>query len=442
MADLVRVYRRWALARLVALAPPSLAAGALALWQGLKLQAGSATQWIDLTCLGAAVVLFAFVGALTLRTLLCYGRFRAGRIEAARQVRRELEPAGPVAFVVFSLVVFVAVLPACFPPPEPLPDLPVPAVSLLPRLSVPEPIARVAHPGGTDRSTPPPSRPEPRRANEGLTLAVPLAIEPGEARFFQEQDDPVTPWRLEPTQRFDRLGVPDPTKPLQWLDPELNVEVMLVTPSGKLDNGNEKDLDVRGDLEMRGAGVRLTYDLPTDRDESLRFHYQMFGLAATNDVVDIAESSLDELLVWQRFGATYHWRLLGYTTDATLDFSFFAGVMADNLLTDAQGGVASEVLRISPYLGCEIGFWQHGPVGAVFRVGQTLPTNLTGATALVTDVSAVLRVDLSNGLSVHFGYSGYWAHFRDHQKKLTDVDGHENAVLMLHGPVLGLDLRF
>ncbi|GEM_PF-7071043 len=435
MPDLRRVYRRWLIRKLSILTPAVGVAVALSWRQAGRLQAGSTTLWIDLACLGASLLLAGFCGGLSVRALLCYRRFRSGDAGAARQSRRELEPAGPVAFVAFSLVVFVGVLPACFPPLGPLAEFPLPIRTVL------EERRKSAAPAAAEERVPPPSRAEAKREPRGLPLSVPLAIEPGEARILEDQEEPRTPWTEERSSGFARLGVPDANRPFEWMAPELHVEVLLLQPTGTFAT-QEGDVDIDRDLGMRGAGLRFTYDLATDRDEGLRFHYQFFGLSASKDYVEISEASIDDLLVWQRFGATYLWRLLGYTSDAELDFSVFAGAMGDNLLSDGENDVAAELVRVSPYFGIEAGFWQRGPVGAVFRLGQTLPVNLTGGTALVTDLTALLRVDFTDGLSLHFGYAAYWAHFRDHAERFTDTDGHEKVAMMLHGPVVGIDLRF
>lgn len=418
--------------KLQLLLPASAAAAALGVRQALRLDSLSSNLWIDLACLGASTVLTLVCAWLALRSFLCYRR-------TSRPMRHELDAAGPVGIVVLSLVALVAVLPSCFPPQTPVPDLPariVAASAVVPPQEVPRKQELVAIAGHGTPVAPPAVEPKPRHRNSGLLLSV----ETVEGRIFDFQEEEPSPWNLEAPQTYHRLGVP--TKPYEWMPPELHIDVLLLEPDGNLNTTENVKIDFDEDLEMRGAGLRLYYDLATARDEGLRFQYQFYGLTAGADLIDLPDAGADELIIWQRFGVSYNWQLLGYSSDAALDFSFALGVMGDNLLTAAHGGVASEVIRLSPYVGAEIGFWQNGPAGLVFRMGQTVPVNISGAEAQVTEFTALFRLDLSKGLSAHLGYGMTWARFRDFSKRASDKGETDEMTLRLQGPVFGFDLRF
>lgn len=432
MPDLSKAYRRWRNRKLLLLLPAVAAAAALGTRQALRLDAASGSLWIDLACLGASAMLAAVCVWLSIRSALCSRR-------RSRSMRHELDSAGPVGIVVLSLVALVAVLPSCFPPHDPVPDVPV-RVLLAARGAVETAPPELVAAGSEETAVAPPAvNVEPKRRSQGLLLGV----ETVESRIVDPQEDEPRPWTLEPRDpAYHRLGVPDARKPFQWMSPEIHVDVLLLKPGGEMEMPDETEVDLGEDLEMRGAGLRLYYDLPTARDEALRFQYQFFGLSAGASSIEIGEPEADDFLVWQRFGVSYYWQLLGYTSDATFDFAISVGLMGDSLLTAAHGGLTAEQLRVSPYFGAEIGFWQNGPAGLVIRVGQTTPLNLTGATANVTELTVLFRVDFTEGLSAHIGYGSTWARFRDYSKRGSDDGEQEEMMLLLHGPVFGFDLRF
>ena len=118
------------------------------------------------------------------------------------------------------------------------------------------------------------------------------------------------------------------------------------------------------------------------------------------------------------------------------------GVVGDSLLTTAQGGVADEVIRLSPYLGMEVGLWQQGPAGILLNFSHTFPTNITGAAARVTQLSALFRIDFAQAWSLHMGYFGIRGRFQDFSGKMTWQGSDEEMEVFLHGPTFGIDLRF
>ncbi len=440
MPDLDRYYRRWFLQRLAALLPAVAGAVGIAVRQAFLLDFHSSTLWIHLACLGAAVVLGGFCAFLAAECLVCRLRFRSGNHGSARELRRDLDLAGPAGIVCLSLVVLMAVLPACFPPLDPIPMMPLRRAALqVPTIAALDPTPTVSSSEGDA------ARRSPSAKGEGTQTPPSMlqAVRPSGARFFDvEQEDQPYEWLAERPPHLRRLGVPDRDKPFEWMRPELHVELALFDPSGTLSRDEGKSLDFDHDLDMRGAGVRLWYDLPTTRSGSLRLQYQFFGMTAGEDLEDAADPSRASLLVWQRLGCAYLWQVAGYTSDAEFDLSVFAGMMGDHLLASAYGGVASELLRLSPYIGAEFAFWQSGPVGVAFRFGQTIPVNLTGADAQVTEVSVLLRLDVSSGMSVAVGYAAYWAKFGSYPQQFSTEGGREELSLRLQGPTLAFDVRF
>jgi hypothetical protein len=183
----------------------------------------------------------------------------------------------------------------------------------------------------------------------------------------------------------------------------------------------------------------LDYYVPTGPGEAVEFQYRLLGMTSGDGSAD---PDLSSLLLWQRFAATYAWQVEGYHSDATFDLTVLCGVMGDLLLTSAYDGLASEQLRLSPYLGFEFGFWQTGPAGLILHLGQSIPLNVTGATAKVTDASAHLRFDLSHGLSMQIGYAGFWGEFRGYDQKFSDDGERSEMSVRLHGPSFGVDVRF
>jgi hypothetical protein len=218
---------------------------------------------------------------------------------------------------------------------------------------------------------------------------------------------------------------------------------MVLDPSGSLLSDSETSVDIDGEMEMESAGLRLYYDLPTGRDQALRLHYEIYALSTAGEL-EVSEASIRDLLLWQRVGLTYLWQLTGYSSDATFDCSMFLGAMGDTLLADdsGAGGEISGKTRISPYVGIEMGFWQRGPAGLLFRLGQTVPFNVHEVTASVTDAAAVFRVDFSPSLSLHIGYAWYWARFKSYVDSFSSRGEEEELTLRMQGPMIGLDLRF
>lgn len=438
MADLDRHYRRWLLQRLAALLPAVVGAASVAVRQAIILDLDSSALWIHLACLGAAVVLGGFCSFLAIQCLLCRRHLRTRDYRSARELRRDLDLAGPAGIVCLSLVVLIAVLPACFPPLDPLPTLP------LRRMALPIPPVPALNPPFAPTENNSAASDVSAKKEESRTPSDTLrAVRPSDARFYDlEQEDSPYEWLAERPPHLGRLGVPDRDKPFDWMRPGLHVELALFDPAGTLSREDGAALDFDHDLDMRAAGVRLWYDLPTTRSGSLRFQYQLIGMTAGEALEDAADPSRSSLLVWQRLGWAYLWQLAGYTSDAEFDLSIFAGVMGDHLLASAYGGAASELLRLSPYVGGEFGFWQGGPAGLSFRFGQTIPVNLTGADARVTEVTVLLRLDVSDRMSLAVGYAAYWAKFASYPEQFSTENKREDLSLRLHGPTLALDVRF
>jgi len=142
---------------------------------------------------------------------------------------------------------------------------------------------------------------------------------------------------------------------------------------------------------------------------------------------------------WDHFTAAYTRRLTGWTSHATFDFSASVGVTADHLrsvagIPDPQG------VKFAPYVGLDLGFWKENAVGLLLHAGESLALTTFGSSLGVTDVSALLRLDLTERISIHGGYRILLLKYKsDGLASSAGVDVlHES----LTGPIVGLDVRF
>ncbi|HEV3026304.1 MAG TPA: hypothetical protein VG457_01965, partial [Planctomycetota bacterium] len=108
----------------------------------------------------------------------------------------------------------------------------------------------------------------------------------------------------------------------------------------------------------------------------------------------------------------------------------------------AAQGIADPGLdpKFAPYVGIDLAFWQHQPLGFIVHVGESIPIAVVGSALGMTDVSAQIRWDLSERVSIHGGYRILLLKY-----KYDDVSGSAGAIALhenLTGPILGVDIRF
>jgi hypothetical protein len=136
----------------------------------------------------------------------------------------------------------------------------------------------------------------------------------------------------------------------------------------------------------------------------------------------------------------YTRRLAGYSRQATFDLAVSVGACAD--FFRAAEGISDPGLhpKFAPYAGLDIAFWQHEPLGFLVHVGEALPITLVGSALGMTDLSAQIRWDLSERVSLHGGYRILLLRY-----KYDDVSNTPGPVALhqsLTGPILGVDIRF
>ncbi len=452
MPDLSRGYRSWLWRRLSMLAPACGGAGLLVVHHSSQMFGATSMLWIHFASLCLALFLLAFTGWLTLRCVSCYFSHRKMLIPLRRRTRRELSQAGWMGMVCLSLLPVLALLPGTFR--DISRSIPTHLLEVTRLLKVtpprPTPEERKMAVQVVERPARPTVKPQPPTPEKNTEEPSPLPLQlhavetqPAYVYSFQEEEKTADPWTFVNPPRLDRLGVPDPLKPFDWMLPQVQVGFLLPrATTGTLSSNGKTRLYLEDDLDMRSAGFHLEFDVPVSRDDSLLLLYEPIGFSSNADLADDPDGELGEYILWQRLGIFYAHRFAGYTSESIFDFSVTAGMMGDSLLTVADGGIANEVVRLSPAFGMELGLWQQGPAGFLLNLNQALPLNLTGATARVTEISVRLRIDFTRSLSIHFGYFAIRGRFQDFAGKMTTKGAEEEMEVSLSGPTFGIDLRF
>jgi hypothetical protein len=459
MADILRAYRRWLARRLSYLLPIFALALGLNAWLAVGVDS---ERWLKAISLVLSGICLAFLGYLLFETLACAALQARGERRAARTLRTHLAISWRIAAV--CVVVFAVLIVAPYFARTPGPEAPrearlrrsyvqapdaapaeftqtPPVKEAPPALAAAEPAAEPPQPAPPRPDiVPPKADVPPRLVMEEKEFGAPLALAPF-LRPPQEpartpEPDPLSvesiPFRPEmnPPAANDPLGpgttgVDRPGLRGEESDelpaPTLRLDVLLFSMEGY----------------GRGGGAGLEGDYPLSRDGSLHVSYFGIGFGKGKE--------LDELQsewVWHRLTLGYLHRLAGFTRHAGFDLAITIGASVDRFANEVGPEEIDTKARISPYVAVDVGIWQGGPFGFVLHAGQSIPFNMTGSSSAVTDVSATLRVDLSERLSLFAGYRMLWVELKEYPENLVASHAHHEFDSTLAGPLVGLELRF
>lgn len=460
MPDLRRAYRRWALRNGILFGAAWAAAAAVTV---RVLGASEVEVWARLAAGAVAVLALGFLTALG-ASFAAFVKLQArGRRARARALRRQLRPYGRLAAGTLAVLALLACVPRAFlreperPTEEPRRRVAVrapkdrPGAAELVRAPAAEETEVRAE---TPAPAPERSTPEIRPLLEGLPSRVILEETPAERAFASSAPEPessrapeapsgdegeergLPPLRLTvadlegPSEGFvGALVVDRPGKP--WED----VAGAALYAEARLDA-----LLLSMDGYRHGAGAALEVELPFDRARSFRAGVLTMAFMYDEHLEDVTEDGAS----FSGLHATleYVLKILGYTRRAPLDLAVAAGIAADRFASREGPETADPAGRISPWISVEAGFWQAGTAGFIVRAGQAIPANLTGATAAVTDLTVLVRLDLSERVSIHAGYRLVRVRLRDYPRALAQGGGAEEMEETMGGPLLGLDVRF
>ncbi len=461
MVDILRAYRRWLIKRLSYLLPVFLCALAANVWLAVGVET---ERWFKVISLVISGLSLSALGYLLFETLSCAALQARGDRRAARALRGQLAMSWRVTGV--CIVVFTALLYAPLLLRVPSPEAPraaharqsfvviepaSPDFTQIPPAQE-QPALAAAEQAGPVAQTPasaPPTRPDIRP----VIADVPSRLEVEEkefdppmaaAPFLQPPQDP--PRRVEP----DSMGLENlvyrPEIPRLEAFPPAEYGLMVVNRLGLRGEEDENAPPPTFRLDFllvsmegygRGGGTGLEGDYPVGRDGSVHVAYLGVGFGKGQE--------LDELQsewVWHRLTLGYQHRVLGYTRHAAFDLALTVGASVDRFMNEVGPEEIDTKARISPYAAVDIGIWQGGPFGFVLHAGHSLPFNLTGSSSAVTDVSAIVRVDVSERFSFFAGYRMLWMDLKEYPENLVTSHAHEEFESSMAGPLIGFEYRF
>lgn len=442
MVDGARVYRRWLWKKLCLLAPVLLVVLMLAIGIALETRL---PFWLKFPSVAIAASLAVLLGFLSLAARRSARLALEGRRGEARILRSELRLSPWAAVLSLLLLVPLFLLPSMFhegpqapaivrrrPPPSPAIGRSNIVVPVDPTIPEPEP-----PPLPVAEAEPPAPEPRLHPALSDLPRAITLAdsdfalLRP-ELPALPDQDPrpPVpeerdtAPFHLALADYLqlrtpgpsplgiDRAGMPDERDPEAWPALQVAVEMMVALPS-------------RG---LYGAVWEVSFELPIDARDLLQITGLVAGLSDKEGPVE-----LEPTLAWYRGEAAFVHRIVGYTRHAPLDLAAGAGLSLDWATTHEAGLETEPAFRFAPWAGVDLALWHEGGLGFLFHAGQSFATPLSDSSS-VTDLKAVVKLDLSESLSLSAGYRYLRFRFLDHGSK--ELGG------SLSGPLFGLDVRF
>lgn len=432
--DVKRAYGRWLKRRLLWIVPSLVLSCTVGLH--LLLHPGL-SSWVRIPSLTLATGVISIFMALAAQTLLVAREKSRGRHRQAQLLRKELRPYPGIGLLSLLLLLALMRVPSLFPEPPPV-RVPVvhrragPTIAANPALPAVVPAAPSA-PAAEAPAPPPQIVPEIARPPELPLLwddlwPPPRPIvredpEPGMDRFGMKHrpgvDDSFLSEFAGASKPFDRAGLPSEFDAESWQPPELDVEVMLVARSGL----------------WRGGAMETSFDLPFGRDDSLRLTYLLVVLTDQEKLDGIQPN-----FGWQRGTLEYVRRLAGHERQSTFDLAFRIGFAIDHLRI-REGDLRYDIsFRYSPWVGVEAALWEDDGVGMIVQAGHSFATRLGGSTSSVTDLKAVVRINLGERSSVELGYRILSVRFRDQVPDEGELVDRMSQAFM--GPIAGLAVRF
>jgi hypothetical protein len=414
----------------------------------------SAAAWLRVVSLGTSGLILALIGSFLVQTLHCSRLHASGNRAGARLLREQLAPSGRAALAAAFLLAIVNLIPYLIPPiPErsPIPPsgrrAPLPVQPDLPEATAPVtegplPTSELAELPATPHP-PPPLPPLPEGLPVRLTMEEPEALQlnptwvslpGGLPQVPQEQavDDTREgfpryrpdlqdgfPYSFESvTLSFARMGAPREGHPEEWLPPEMRLEVTFLRGHG------------------RGTEIAFLLDVPIGPDDSISASVGMARL----DEAEFLEGSTGDY--WQRVVIAYTRRLAGHTRQAGFDLSVSIGISADRYRMEGPDGPSSPGPRLSPYVAVDATLWQQTAAGLFLHAGYSFPINLTGASSGVLDLSATMRIDLTESISIHAGYRYLILRLQEYEEVFLGPEASPAVTERYSGPIVGIDIRF
>lgn len=399
MVDRLRAYRCWLARRMVVIGP--CLAGTIAALVHFSLE--PAPVAVRILCVSFTGLILAVLGYFLVESALA-ARHRG---PASRLFRFHVRPYAEVSLALLLLLVGLLLAPELVrsSPKAPEPE---------------EPIATRGEPTGagsreeavvspTHRPVPIPGRSTPPEDREIAKLPTSLRSEPlqDEAQDTPEDLRKRENPRLEDLlpgdgldARLIRRGLPPDGRPDLLPPTEARLGVYLLWE----------------DAEVEGGGLALEFDFPVSKSDAVRVSILAVSTGTPEQAVEDPEAE------WTHITAELVHRFAGYEATSVFDFAVGIGVSAD-LFRGAQDAA------ISPYFSIEVAVWPVDSFGLVLHASQTLPVEITGASASITDLRLFVRWDATDALSIHAGYRVVWIR--------TSGDEEE-----FQGPMVGVDIRF
>lgn len=454
MVDVRRSYRRWFAYRLAILVPCFLSAIAVVLWISLG---SNSPPWLRVATTTLALLVDMLLGYLLFQTLTCALFQHQSRRREARILRGLLAWSRTAALASVGLLWALALVPQFFSAVTPRSHAHAHARARVraPRASPPVPMSGAETPVPTSAVEDVPLPAGPRAAPSPpeihpVVADLPTRLELGEGEFFASPEQEPGPGELgvqenggdeERTPRFglrrgevlrleiDLGSIPGFDRP--WLpderDPEALPPVEVRIEALSLD-------EHEGD---RAGAMSLSFDLPVGPSDSIRAAYLLAFLGEPDEAARGKGELRDEHATLE-----YVRRLAGYTRRSSVDLAVSVGLSFDRYFDPSDGAPVDDITRVSPHFGLELTFLQSSLVSFGVRAGQTVPANLTGGTASVTDLAAVVRVAVSEHVSFTAGYRILFVHLRDFDHSLSSSRASDDFDRKLAGPLVGLEVRF
>lgn len=497
--DILRRYRQWRWRHLGLLGP----AFGVSLWATVWLGFRATASWgIRLTCLSIASLITSLLGYLIVQTLRCDRLHRSRELEGARPLRRDLKPYRGVAAVAVLIVGILSWVSGLFPesPADSPMAPPFRRVQLQVSWSRPADALRPAssHPAVPEAPRPAvdpvivlaPTLPAPSPARPAVPELRPILaieIQPLEGTGL----DPIPPPRPAQPELRPILAL-DP-HPIEWTQKDFLLPTWPETPSAFPQENPIVEQDRESELrpprlrasfeEFReaalardrtlGAWVRAQPD-EIDRDgwpspeirlDGLVFFGHDYGKApALTLACDLPFSSCDsieagwlavdlprpddsrvdhrDLPDWNHLTLNYTRRLAGYSRHALFDLAVSLGASVDFIGAIRGLPVVDRDPKFAPYVGIDTAIWQEGALGLLVHAGQAIPVTIGGSSVGVTDVAALMRLDVSERFSIHVGYRFLTLRFKETPSLLPADVANQTLVMNLSGPLVGIDLRF
>ncbi len=410
--DIRTSYGRWFRRRLAVLGPALATALLLVVHLALAEDVRPSARIALLSTAALIGSLFLVVGALT---LYAHRLHRAGRRPEARVLRHLLEPAERLVAPALLLLLPVALAPDVFRRPESVPS-PIAVVDDVP-------CPRTFTPPLPETEAPPTASPAPEPVAEPPAPAVPPAAG---IRQDAEDDNDVFRLRAEdlavetwPAFRIelDRFGVAEDGRPLEGRPFAVELDMLVLW---------EDDAAV-------GSGMAIRLDLPTSGGPIFRLSTLYLSVSGSEELLEetpafaLSHTTLDAVF-----------RVAGGTRRAALDLFVSVGLAVDAVDAGDVDGAA----RLSPHLAVDLALWQHSQVGVVVHAGQTIPTSITGGSAAITELSASVRIDFSERISLRAGWQHLIVHLRDYDGAFAGGGSLADLDRDFSGPMVGLELRF